>query len=198
MPRSRRWASRQEPSASRRSMRSGREILRDAGVPVEPLADRPAVLAAVAPWADEAALLAPRHGHLAAQGRAGRRGPRTSRRTPTPGRSRGRSSTTRRRSRRAAALDFDDLILRAIEALEADAVLLAPVARAGAGSSSSTRSRTWTVPSSGSRCSWPRPPTGSSSWATTTSRSMAGGWPTCAGSSVWPSTCRVCDGSTSR
>ena len=35
----------------------GREILRDAGVAVEPLADRPAVLAAVAPWADEADLL---------------------------------------------------------------------------------------------------------------------------------------------
>ena len=35
----------------------GREILRDAGVAVEPLADRPAVLAEVAPWADEADLL---------------------------------------------------------------------------------------------------------------------------------------------
>ncbi len=35
----------------------GREILRDAGVAVEPLADREAVLAAVAPWADETALL---------------------------------------------------------------------------------------------------------------------------------------------
>jgi Superfamily I DNA and RNA helicases len=35
----------------------GREILRDAGVAVEPLADRAAILAEVAPWADEAALL---------------------------------------------------------------------------------------------------------------------------------------------
>src|SRR4051812_17941288 len=35
----------------------GREILLDAGIPVEPLADRPAILGAVAPWADEAALL---------------------------------------------------------------------------------------------------------------------------------------------
>jgi superfamily I DNA/RNA helicase len=35
----------------------GREILRDAGVAVEPLADRPAILAEVAPWADEADLL---------------------------------------------------------------------------------------------------------------------------------------------
>jgi superfamily I DNA/RNA helicase len=35
----------------------GREILRDAGVAVEPLADRPRLLHAVAPWADEPALL---------------------------------------------------------------------------------------------------------------------------------------------
>ena len=35
----------------------GREILRDAGVAVEPMADRAAVLADVAPWADEPARL---------------------------------------------------------------------------------------------------------------------------------------------
>jgi superfamily I DNA/RNA helicase len=35
----------------------GREILRDAGVPVDPLVDRAAVLRAVASWADDAALL---------------------------------------------------------------------------------------------------------------------------------------------
>src|SRR5258705_9278271 len=35
----------------------GREILRDAGVAVEPLADRPAILASVAPWADDTDLL---------------------------------------------------------------------------------------------------------------------------------------------
>ena len=35
----------------------GRAILRDAGVAVEPLADRPAILTDVAPWADEATLL---------------------------------------------------------------------------------------------------------------------------------------------
>src|SRR6187399_149815 len=35
----------------------GREILRDAGVAVEPMVDRAAVLAEVAPWADEADLL---------------------------------------------------------------------------------------------------------------------------------------------
>lgn len=35
----------------------GREILRDAGIAVEPMADRAALLAEVAPWADPAALL---------------------------------------------------------------------------------------------------------------------------------------------
>src|SRR6476646_9320783 len=35
----------------------GREILRDAGVRVEPMADRGAILARVAPWADEPARL---------------------------------------------------------------------------------------------------------------------------------------------
>jgi len=35
----------------------GREILRDAGVAVDPLVDRAAILAEVAPWADAAALL---------------------------------------------------------------------------------------------------------------------------------------------
>src|SRR6476660_9034194 len=35
----------------------GREILRDAGVAVEPIVDRAAVLAEVAPWADQPALL---------------------------------------------------------------------------------------------------------------------------------------------
>src|SRR5258707_14757549 len=35
----------------------GREILRDAHVAVEPLADRPAVLRAIAPWADGLTLL---------------------------------------------------------------------------------------------------------------------------------------------
>ena len=39
----------------------GREILRDAGVAVEPMADRAAVLAEVAPWADEADAAPPRH-----------------------------------------------------------------------------------------------------------------------------------------
>ncbi len=49
----------------------GREILRDAGVSVEPMADRPAMLRAVAPWADEATLLRLDTLRLTAQDRAG-------------------------------------------------------------------------------------------------------------------------------
>ena len=80
----------------------GREILRDAGVAVEPMADRAAVLAEVAPWADEAALAPARHRHLAAEGRARRRRRRRGRAIPRPVRSRGRSSPTKRPSRRPA------------------------------------------------------------------------------------------------
>lgn len=101
----------------------GREILRDAGVPVEPLADRPAVLRKVAPWADEAGLLRldtvvsrlkvelgvsaddvdkdPEAGPLACSFVAYERAVEAS-----------------------GGLDFDDLILRAIDHLELDADLL--------------------------------------------------------------------------
>ena len=61
--------------------------------------------------------------------------------------------------------------------------------RAGAarcGTSSSTRPRTSTGCSSGSRSCWRPRRTGSSSSATTTSRSTAGGWPMFAGSSGSP------------
>ena len=60
-----------------------------------------------------------------------------------------------------------------------------------------TRPRTSTAPSSGWRSSSPRPPTGSSSSATTISRSTAGAWPTSAASSPWRTTCRACAGSIS-
>src|SRR6187397_559497 len=83
----------------------GREILRDAGVAVEPLVDRPAVLAAVAAWADEADLL------------------------------RLDTAVSRLKVARAfvayeaavaasGGLDFDDLILRAIAELDRDTDLL--------------------------------------------------------------------------
>ena len=51
---------------------------------------------------------------------------------------------------------------------------------------SSTRSRTSTGRSSGSPCCSPRRPIGSSSSATTTSRSTAGGSPTSVACSIWP------------
>ena len=61
---------------------------------------------------------------------------------------------------------------------------------------SSTRRRTSTGPSSSSRCSSPRPATTSSSSGTTTSRSTAGGWPTCVASWAWPPSSPACGGST--
>ena len=157
-----------------------------------------AVLAEVAPWADEADLLRLDTVDLAAQGRARRRRRPTSRPTPRPVRSRARSSPTRPPSRRRGGLDFDDL----------DPSVRSPGSRAirrcsragaaGAASSWSTRSRTSTGPSSAWPCCWPRRPTGSSSSATTTSRSTAGGWPTSGGSWASRRSCRACAGSTSR
>jgi superfamily I DNA/RNA helicase len=89
----------------------------------------------------------------------------------------------------SGSLDFDDLIVGALRALESDMALL-------------TRWR--------GRCThllvdevqdvdrmqlrlallWRRRRTRSSWSVTTTSRSTAGGWPTCAGSSAWPRSCR--------
>ena len=83
----------------------GREILRDAGVAVEPLADRAAVLAEVAPWADEADLAPARHRDLAAQGRARRDGRRRRGRSRRrPGRPRVRRLRGGRRGERRARL----------------------------------------------------------------------------------------------
>ncbi|MDO8484996.1 MAG: ATP-dependent helicase [Candidatus Limnocylindrales bacterium] len=101
----------------------GREILRDAGVSVDPLADRPAVLREVAPWADEAALLrldtvvsrlkvelGVSAGEVAADPDAG----------PVA-----RAFVAYEAAVEASGgLDFDDLILRSIERLERDDALL--------------------------------------------------------------------------
>jgi len=101
----------------------GREILRDAGVPVDPLADRAAILRSVAPWADEAALmrldtavsrlkveLDVTAEEVAADAQAG----------PIA-----RAFVAYQAAVAATGgLDFDDLILRAIEQLETDASLL--------------------------------------------------------------------------
>ena len=102
----------------------GREILRSAGVAVEPMADRTAVLAGVAPWADDAALLrldtavsrlkielGVTADDVAADPDAG----------PVA-----RAFVAYERAVEASGgLDFDDLVLRAIEALEDDEELLA-------------------------------------------------------------------------
>ena len=91
------------------------------------------------------------------------------------------------RSTRLGALDFDDLVARALRrrSRRTPAVLARWRDRVPR-TCSSTRSRTSTGASSGWPCSSPPRRTGSSSSATTTSRSTAGGSPTSAGSSTWP------------
>ncbi|MBA3236292.1 MAG: ATP-dependent helicase [Chloroflexi bacterium] len=102
----------------------GREILRDAGVPVEPLADRAAILARVAPWADEGALmrldtvvsrLKVELGVSAAEVAA----------DPDAGPMATAFVAYDAEVAASGGLDFDDLILRAIERLERDERLLA-------------------------------------------------------------------------
>ncbi len=102
----------------------GREILRDAGLPTDPLADRAAVLAEVAPWADEAALLrldtvisrlkvelGVSSDDVAAD--------------PDTGPMARAFVAYERAVAASGGLDFDDLILRAIAVLERDSGLLA-------------------------------------------------------------------------
>jgi DNA helicase-2/ATP-dependent DNA helicase PcrA len=102
----------------------GREILRDAGVAVDPLADRPAVLAGIAPWADEAALLRldtivsrlkVELGVSAADIAA----------DPEAGPFARAFVAYEAAVASSGGLDFDDLILRAIAELERDGRLLA-------------------------------------------------------------------------
>ena len=194
---SRRSASRPAPSASGRSTPSG---ARSCATPASPSSRSPTGRRSsptVAPWADEADLPPARHRHLAAQGRARRLAPPTSPPIPRRVRSPARSSPTRPPSRRRGGLDFDDLILRAIDRLEGDPALLARWRG---------RCRELLVDEVqdvdraqlGSPCCWPRRRTGSSSSATTTSRSTAGDSPTSVGSSASRRSCRVCGGSTSR
>ena len=101
----------------------GREILRDAGVPVDPLTDRLAVLREVAPWADAAALLRldttvsrlkVELGVSAADVAA----------DPEAGPLARAFVAYEAAVEASGGLDFDDLILRAIERLEGNDALL--------------------------------------------------------------------------
>jgi superfamily I DNA/RNA helicase len=100
----------------------GREILRDAGVAVEPLADRPAILAEIAPWADAGSLLRldtvisrlkVELGVTAAQVDA----------DPGAGPNARAFVDYAAAVQATGGLDYDDLILRAIDTLEADGEL---------------------------------------------------------------------------
>jgi len=102
----------------------GREILRDAGVAVETLADRQALLRQVAPWADEAALL--RLDTFVSRLKVGSgisaddvRG------DPQAGPFARAFVAYETAVRASGGLDFDDLILRAVEALTARPSFLA-------------------------------------------------------------------------
>jgi len=101
----------------------GREILRDAGVPVEPLADRDGVLRAIRPHADAAermrldtaiSRLKLELGVTAEQIAA----------DPSAGRTAETFVDYERAVAATGGLDFDDLVLRAIDALSADERLL--------------------------------------------------------------------------
>lgn len=102
----------------------GREILRDAGVPVEPLADRPAVLRRVAPWADDAAL-----GQLDTFVSRLKVGLGVSAEAVAHDTEAGPFARVfvayEAAIRASGGLDFDDLILRAVETLEARPAVLA-------------------------------------------------------------------------
>ena len=102
----------------------GREILRDAGVAVEPLADRAAVLAAVAPWADEGDLL---RLDTAVSRLKVELGVSASDVAADEGAGPVARAFVAYEAAVAASggLDFDDLILRAIAELERDPGLLA-------------------------------------------------------------------------
>ena len=102
----------------------GREILRDAGVPVEPLADRDAILRAIRPDADDAerlrldtaiSRLKLELGVTADQVAA----------DPAAGPTATAFVAYERAVAATGGLDFDDLVLRAIGRLEADPALLA-------------------------------------------------------------------------
>ncbi len=177
----------------------GREILRDAGVAVEPLADRDAVLRGPVPGHHAGGPRPAGPRVLAAQAgparHRGRGGPRTRR----PGRSPGRSSPTRAPSGSRAACDFDDLLVRALASLHGDAAAARPLARRARArllvDEAQDLDRTQlelalllAAPANDVFLVGDDDQT----------HLLAGGWPTCGGSSGWPPRCRACGGWTSR
>jgi DNA helicase-2/ATP-dependent DNA helicase PcrA len=101
----------------------GREILRDAGVPVGSMVDRPAILREVAPWADEAAAI---HLDTAVSRLKVELGVKADDVAVDPEAGPVARAFVAYEAVVATSggLDFDDLILRSIERLEADEPLL--------------------------------------------------------------------------
>jgi superfamily I DNA/RNA helicase len=102
----------------------GREILRDAGIAVEPMADRAALLAQVAPWADAAALLRLDTAISRLKIELGVTADVVAA-DPEAGPIARAFVAYERAVEESGGLDFDDLILRSIEVLEEDDELLA-------------------------------------------------------------------------
>ena len=102
----------------------GREILREAGVPVEPLADRSALLRNVAPWADDATLLRLDTAISRLKVELGATSTAVAA-DPEAGAFARAFVAYEAAVAAIGGLDFDDLILGAIDRLEADPALLA-------------------------------------------------------------------------
>ena len=175
----------------------GREILRDAGVAVDPLADRAAILAEVAPWADDADLLRldtfisrlkVELGVDAATVAA----------DPEAGRMARAFVDYEAAVRATGGLDFDDLILRVDRVPRGRGGVAGSMARTmrGAPRGRGPGRRPGAAPSRPAPRRSRR--TGSSWSATTTSRSTAGVSPTSGGSWGWRPCCPDCGAWTSR
>ena len=196
----RRWsrsASRREASRVRTFHALGREILRDAGAAVEPLADRDAVLRRVAPGCRRRRTDAARHRDLAAEAGAGRNGRRG---RGGPGRRAHGSSVRRIRARRRRdrrprlrrprpagdrrAVDRRVAPRALARALPRAARRRGPGRRPGA-APARPAARGARQPDLPRRRRRPE-------------RSTAGGSPTSAACSVSPPSCPACDASTSR
>ena len=101
----------------------GREILRHAGVAVDPMVDRAALLAEVAPWADEAAILRLDTAISRLKIELGVSADEVAE-DPQAGPVARTFVVYERAIEASGGLDFDDLILRSVETLESDDELL--------------------------------------------------------------------------